>query len=299
MNATLCTLFEGDYHLGAAALLNSLHRAGFAGTFVCGHRGPRPPWAARTARLDPIRVRWVELSVPVHLTNHKPAFLLSCLRVHTPGARAVAYLDPDIIVKSPWPVLERWLRGGIALCEDANASLPSGHPYRVAWHEFLAGHGLSVVRPLERYYNAGFVGVAREAEGFLARWAAVLQLAAAEFGPLKTMKRAGPAALFHTVDQDAMNMALLLDPFPIHAAGPEGMDFVPGGHLLSHAVGGRKPWRGGFLLEACRGRPPGTAQRQFHRHARAPLPVLSPSTLAWRRFELAAAALLGRFYRRA
>ena len=45
----------------------------------------------------------------------------------------------------------------------------------------------------------------------------------------------------------------------ILAVGPEGMDFLPGGHLLSHAAGGGKPWRGGFLRAALRGRPPGTA----------------------------------------
>jgi hypothetical protein len=77
------------------------------------------------------------------------------------------------------------------------------------------------------------------------------------------------------------------------------MDFLPGGHLLSHAAGGRKPWRGGFLLEALSGRPPGTAQKQFHRYADSPLNVLSSVKLSWRRFELAAAALVGRFYRRA
>ena len=299
MKTTLCTLFEGDYHLGAAALLNSLHHAGFDGTFVCGFRGPRPRWAQRTASLTPIRVRWVELSVPVHFTNHKAAFMLACLHVHTPDATAVGYIDPDIIVKSSWAVVERWLRGGVALCEDANASLPSGHPYRVAWIDFFARHGLTPVRTLERYYNAGFVAVPREFQSLLTRWVGLLDLAARELGPLSMIKHADPSALFHTVDQDALNMALLLDAVPIHAVGPEGMDFLPGGHLLSHAAGGRKPWRGGFLLEAFRGRPPGSPHKQFHQHARAPLPVLSPPTLAWRRLELAAAALLGRFYRRA
>ena len=93
-------------------------------------------------------------------------------------------------------------------------------------------------------------------------------------------------------------MALLLDMAPIHATGPEGMDFLPGGHLLSHAAGGRKPWRGGGLREALSGRPPGTAQKQFHRYADSPVTVLPAAKLARRRFELAAAALLGRFYRR-
>ncbi|MEO7413147.1 MAG: hypothetical protein ABIZ81_07305, partial [Opitutaceae bacterium] len=104
--------------------------------------------------------------------------------------------------------------------------------------------------------------------------------------------------LFHTIDQDGLNMALMLRDVPINAAGPEGMDFLPGGHLLSHAAGGAKPWRGGFLGDALRGRPPGLAQKSFYNYAQGPLPVLSSTTLAWRRAELQLSALIGRFYRR-
>lgn len=300
MNIVLCTLFEGDYHLGAAALLNSLHRSGFAGTFVCGYRGARPAWAQDTARLAPLTVKWVEVDTELHFTNYKPDFMLECLRTLVPDAEAVGYLDPDIVVKAPWSVFETWLgHGGVALCEDVNASLPSGHPYRLAWDDFFVRHKLAPVRALERYYNAGFIAVPRQHENLLVLWAGVIALAGTETGSLKKIKHAEPHALFHTIDQDALNMTLLLHPVPIHATGPEGMDFAPGGHLLSHAAGGTKPWRGGFFREALGGRPPGTPQKQFLRYATAPLAVLPAATLAWRRFDLAAAALLGRFYRRA
>ena len=300
MSVTLCTLFEGDYHFGAAALLNSLHRSGFTGTFICGYRGARPAWAAQTARLAPLKVRWIEITSPIHLTYYKPVFMRSCLHVHTPEAKAVGYLDPDIVVKASWPVMERWIESdGIALCEDINASFPSGHPYRFVWNDFFARHDLKPVRTLERYYNGGFVAIARKNEQFLIRWEKIVELAGLELGSLTLLKHSGPGALFHSTDQDALNMALQFDPITIHAAGPEGMDFLPGGHLLSHAAGGRKPWRGGFFREALSGRPPGTAQKQFHRYANSPVSVLSFGTLACRRFELAAAALLGRFYRRA
>lgn len=299
MSVTLCTLFEGDYHLGAAALLNSLHRSGFTGTFVCGHRGPRPAWAGQTASLAPVQVVWVEVSAPVHLTNYKPTFMLACLHTHTPAAEVVGYLDPDIVVKAPWPVFSRWLNGGgVTLCEDVNACLPAGHPYRLVWHDFFSRYGLVPVRSLERYYNAGFIALPRAQESLLRTWENLLVLARHELGELTRIKHDHPGALFHTVDQDAMNMALLFHPVPILATGGEGMDFLPGGHLLSHAAGGRKPWRGGFLRDALLGRPPGLAQKQFYQYAKTPLPVLSAATFAWRRFELGLAALLGRIYHR-
>ena len=48
----VCTLAEGHYFYGVAALVNSLVRTGFEGTVVIGFRGERPNWLERFAR-DP------------------------------------------------------------------------------------------------------------------------------------------------------------------------------------------------------------------------------------------------------
>jgi hypothetical protein len=297
-SALACTLFEGDYHLGAAALLNSLHAAGFTGTVICGHRGPPPPWADAALRLGPaIDVRFVPVTTTIHLTNYKPAFLRDLWRSH-PAAATLYYFDPDIIVKGPWTVLARWAADGVALVEDVNACLPAGHPYRLAWLDFLGRHQVPTQRNLERYYNAGFIGLARAHAGLLEQWQQVLDLGAAESGGLDRLKHGAPHALFHSADQDALNIALLLNRAPLHTAGGEAMDFLPGGHLLSHAAGGTKPWRGGFLRDAVRGRPPGLAQKAFFLHVTGPLPVLPAFPLFRRRLALRLAALLGRFYRR-
>lgn len=300
MPSLICTLFEGHYHLGAAALINSLHSHGFRGDFVCGYRGPRPFWASQATKLAPdIIVHWVEVSTPIHLTNYKPTFMRECLPLMRsgPGA-ALYYMDPDIVVRAPWEVFERWVGNGIALVEDLNASLPEGHPYRLRWHEFYATKGLAPARPLQRYHNAGFVGLPPAQTAFLQLWESVVKWSAQETGNLGKLKNALPHDLFHSADQDAMNMALELCVLPIHAAGPEGMDFIPGGQLLSHAAGGTKPWRGGFMADALRGRPPGLPQKFFHDYIDSPIRVLPKGLARWRRLELKLAGLIGRFYSR-
>lgn len=299
MKPLVVTLFEGHYHCGAAALINSLYAHGVSGTVVCGHRGARPPWEKDAATLaDRLRVVWIQVEAEVHLTYHKPAFMRSCWNSLGGDCDELFYFDPDIVLKAPWSVVERWASDGIALVEDINANFPARHPYRLGWADFFSRHGLVPARPMERYYNAGFIGLPRGQESFLDLWVKIIECARAEIGALGRLKNSGPDALFHSADQDALNMALQLSLAPINAAGPEGMDFLPGGHLLSHAAGGTKPWRGGFLREALRGRPPGPAQKCFYDYTHGPLSVLPAATLKRHRASLRLAALIGRFYRR-
>lgn len=298
MNA-VCTLFEGHYHLGAGALINSLHAAKFTGRIICGYRGALPSWAASAERIQgDFEVCFIRLETKDHLTYHKPEFLLRCWSEYCPEAEQLHYLDPDIVVKAPWPTIARWAADGIALCEDVNANLPAGHPYRLQWIDFLARHGMSVRRPLDRYYNAGYIGVPKAARATVESWASIVRNAGLELGGLGNLKNATPHTLFHSADQDALNMALMCSDFPINASGPEGMDFLPGGHLLSHAIGRSKPWKGGFLGEALRGTPPGKAQKTFFSFAESPLAIIAPPELRRMRMSLSLGALVGRVYRR-
>ena len=299
MTHAVCTLFEGHYHLGVGALINSLHASGFTGRIICGYRGSEPSWADAARGLNGgIDVRFVPVATSVHLTNYKPQFLRECWAVHCVGADQLYYFDPDIVVKAPWSVIARWAADGIALCEDVNANLPSRHPYRLAWQDFLSGHDLPPQRAVDRYYNAGFIGLPLSHRRLLDTWVQIVALAEQQTGS-RSLKNDQPHALFHSADQDALNMALMVCDVPINATGPEGMDFTAGGHLLSHAIGGCKPWRGGFFREALRGKPPGNAQKSFFRFAEKPLRLFPAGELARLRLSLRSGALLGRIYRRA
>ncbi|QYM80343.1 hypothetical protein K0B96_06955 [Horticoccus luteus] len=297
--AAVCTLFEGDYHLGAGALINSLHASGFAGRVICGHRGPPPPWAESARRLDSaLEVAFVPVTSTHHLTYYKPEFLRLCWEQHAAAATQLYYCDPDLVVKAPWTVLDRWAHDGIAVCEDVNAYLPARHPYRLAWTDFLAAHNLAAQRPLDRYYNAGFIGLPRADADFLNVWQRVIHCVEKYLGSLGSLKTGTPNSLVHSADQDALNMALMVSTMKINGAGPECMDFAPGGYLLSHAIGPAKPWRGKYFLHALRGRPPGAAHKAFLQHASTPLKIFSPVRLSTLRTSAAAGSLLGRVYRR-
>lgn len=310
MRTAVCTLFEGHYHHGVAALVNSLVAAGYEGTVWVGHRGPLPAWLLRHAGFDRhagrlqvtprVTLHTVALDPPRSLNYEKPAFMRALLQVHDPAAEAVVYLDPDLVVKCAWPEIEAWFaHGAVALVEDLAGALPSDHPKRERWRRFFAAHGETPQRAMERYYNSGFVGVPRAHDDLLAAWQRICERIATVNGNAPRQRKQGaPSHLFHSTDEDALNVALMLTDVPLHTQGPEAMDFAPGGRHLSHAVGAAKPWQGHHFRGALRGRPPSVASQAFYRFARGPLASLSPLTLARRRVSMALATALGRVYRR-
>ena len=307
-DSVVVTLFEGDYHLGAAALINSLCAAGFAGTVVCGHRGPPPPWAPAARRPGTVTVEFVALEATAHLTNYKPEFLHHVWTTLHPAADHLFYFDPDITIRAPWSFFLEWSGYGVALVEDVNSPLPESHPRRGAWRRCLARRHRPVRRETSLYVNGGFVGLARAQQGFLREWREAMALVGAEIGGLEhSMFSFGavrpemnsPAYPFSKTDQDALNIALMTAAEPVSILGAEGMDFRPGGWTMAHALGPEKPWRKKLIRAALGGRPPTKADREFWRHADSPLPGFSARVAAWRRATLAVAGFVGRCYRRA
>jgi hypothetical protein len=306
MKITLCTLFEGHYHYGVAALANSLAAAGYEGTLWVGHRGPLPAWLSERHDADGavwvtpgLTLRALPLDPPMSLNYHKPRFMRDLLETHDPASDAIVYLDPDVVVKCAWSAIEGWLApGGIGLVEDINWSLPARHPKRALWRQFFAARGEDQCRELERYYNSGFVAVPRAHVGLLHAWERACRLIVAETAiDLRQRKRGSPDDLFHSTDEDALNFALSACHAPLDTCGPEAMDFAPGGRHLSHAIGAAKPWEGRHLRSALRGRPPSLACGWYYRYASGPLKPFTGMTLARRRLSMTLATALGRLYR--
>ena len=320
MTSAVCTLFEGSYHFGLAALVNSLHRAGFRETVFAGYRGELPAWArnavpttcqgwtcATVMQIDAgPRIVFLPLITPHHLTNFKPEFMLSLLDGPAQDVESLFYLDPDICVAAPWTYFEEWVSCGVALCEDMNSPLAQQHPRRVGWRRYYAAHDMQLRFRGHEYVNGGCVGLRVQDRGFLETWLSVLQLMASEIGSLAAAKIGGGEAYrssgfancFDCSDQDALNATIEATVHPISVIGQEAMGFKPGAALLPHAVGGGKPWQRSYLQAALRGVAPRRVDKEFWANATSPIAAYSNRHAALKRFDVAAASAIGRFMRR-
>jgi hypothetical protein len=285
MHCAVCTLFEGDYHYGVGALVNSLYKSGFRGKVYAGYRGNLPPWAKAVRRegnmtdvlavKDGLEVVFIKLTTSMHFTNYKPRFMLDLLAGPAREATQLHYLDPDIVLKCNWTMMEAWAQGGIGLSENERHNVGPRHPLRNLWRAWLSENHLQPQREVSAYYNAGYIGVERSGVTFLKTWEKIINLSCQHNGTNAALKSGTSRDnLFCYTDQDALNVTLMLTEDLINAAGPDGMDFAPLGFLLSHAVGPHKPWRGGFLQRALKGEAPRPALKTFFKYRKGPLPIL-------------------------
>lgn len=303
----ICTLFEGDYHFGLAAFVNSLVHAGFTGTVWAGYRGSLPPWLGKLKQLnsaakefmvgDRVRLIFVLLDTPMHFTNYKPQFMLDLFAGPARDCEYLWYFDPDIFIRCSWSYFEDWQQNGIALCQDiVNNILPADSPLRHQWTRAAESIGLKNPRPLNHFFNGGMVGVSAAHVSFLHTWRRFVELAEMLGSDLNVMTENREKAFF-TADQDGLNAAAMFSEHPLTTMGPEAMGFVNGGFTMYHAVG-KKPWRGSLLLRALGGLPPIGADKFFFTQVSHPIRAYSPSRLRMKRFGCSIASLVGRFYTR-
>src|ERR1700712_944310 len=76
-------LFDGDYHLGFAALVNSLVKADFNGLIHAGYRGDLPTWVNQLKLVasnlyqitNEITIQFSQVDTDMHLGYYKPFFI--------------------------------------------------------------------------------------------------------------------------------------------------------------------------------------------------------------------------------
>jgi hypothetical protein len=314
VKASICTVLEGDYHYGLGALANSLCANGFRGTFWAGYRGDLPSWAKPEGQGgfcggEGWVVRFIPIETKAHLTNYKVEFMLSVLERHDRACDALFYLDPDVLVSQPWRYFEEWVSCGVAVCEDVSSPIPLHHPHRIGWRRCFAKFGF-VLRPRETCYaSGGCVGVLREHQEFLVTWKRLQDalwtvIGGAEFAGIPGLGsiagRSGFFDCFGQPDQDALNSAIeVAGHIPVSFLGRHAMAFESGRPFLPHAVGALKPWRNRLITNALRGYGCPVADRHFWRYVEQPIRLYPNSVVRLRRMQMAVAAAIGRFYRRA
>jgi hypothetical protein len=308
MTSAICTLFEGDYHYGLGALVNSLYHHGYRGVIYAGYRGSLPPWIEKgkleNSHLEfpfapGASIRLIEVSTPIHLTNHKPAFMMDLWEKWCPDTEALFYFDPDITIKCRWSFFEEWVEAGVTLCEDVNPRMPSNHPVRNAWRRHCEPHGIVFAKEVDSYVNGGFVGLKRTHKQFVCLWKNVIELIDAAGADLKSMGVSDRTQTFTIFDQDALNIAVMTCYEPVSIAGQDAMDlqYGGGGYIMSHALGNPKPWRKKMLWSALNAIPPSRADKAFLNYAKQPVQIYSPWRLRLKKADLLAGSALGRYIR--
>lgn len=308
----VCTLFEGHYHYGVAALVNSLYANGFRGHIYVGFKGELPSWTKEAKKTDDIRwkdatylniteglgIYFIPVEAAIHFTNYKPQFALDLVNL-LPNARAVFYFDPDIVVKCTWRFFEKWIHYGIALVHEiTNHDMPPTHPVRKGWEEIIVSKGHLVTNTPHSYINAGFFGVKRQDKNFLELYIQFVSVSINEHSAdLSQLKFGGDRTeLFYARDQDALNIAAMCCSAPLSEYGPEGMDFIHGGKLLSHAIGRPKPWKKKYVFQALKANSPTLSDSAYWNYAVGVITLYNSTYLSYKRTTLKIASFIGRFY---
>ena len=316
MYTSICTLFEGHYHFGVAALTNSLYRQGFRGSVYAGYRGELPSWSnaatenhslawpgCRTLKAaEGLQLHFMPLDTDYHLTNYKPDFMLALWQLLSEEAESLFYFDPDIVVTTPWPVFEEWVGCGVALCKDVNSPLARNHPMRIAWRRYFGEKNFALSFKESIYANGGFVGVSKQNMSFLSTWKSIQEAMAPAIGGLARSAFTGsdpsPFDPFGKTDQDALNAAVEAWDGTMSFLGKEAMAFEPGSKIMSHALGKRKPWLIEPLAQAVAGRRPRSADSDYWQLANGEI-VSQPLGLVKRKLlAIKVASLISRFYSR-
>ncbi len=315
-SAIVCTLFEGHYHYGVAGLVNSLNIHGYCGDVFVGYRGELPDWAeqaktnddlnwayAKTLDTDSeIRLHFLPVDTDAHLTNYKPEFFLHLWKSCAKDANAIVYFDPDIVIKCQWVFFEKWVQYGVALVHEITSNdMPPNHPVRKMWEKVIVRSNKQVIRNLTAYMNGGFIGVAKTNMAFVQTWLDIMHKGYEHFGlkPDQFIYNSYDRTHeFFAQDQDGLNIAAMCCDVPLSEYGPEAMDFIYGGKIMSHAIGAPKPWKKKFFAAALGGNPPTLAEKEYWNYANGVIQPYKNGKVKYKQIAIKIASFIGRFYRK-
>jgi hypothetical protein len=322
MNAAICTLFEGHYHCGVAALSNSLYYQGFRGTIYVGYRGELPLWAIKGKKesigkwkeavilnpIEGIQLVFLPLITTYSLTNYKPEFMLELWDEPAKNAEALFYFDPDIVIDDSWTCFEQWINCGVALCEDINSPLQEFHPRRVGWRNYYKNYGVELQYRNQIYVNGGFVGLLKKDISFLKLWKQLQEYMGEAIGGLEnsifsnqtynsTILKMEGFTIFDKSDQDALNATTEIYSNTISYIGKEGMGFVSGKPMMRHALGSPKPWKTNHLLRAIQGRTPRNEDISYWKNSKSPILAHSKLEIIKKKMAITIGKIIGRFYK--
>jgi hypothetical protein len=321
----VCTVFEGHYHKGVAALVNSLYAQGFEGNIWIGYKGDLPPWAiiepialARNEATegvgevmkvrDNLTLYFIKLPQEVFLPYYKPDFMLDILNKYQREAQRIIYLDCDIIVKASFSYFEEWTDYGVALCEDVNSPISTSDPLRFQWEQYFKPYNMTVRRDNAQYVNGGFIGLNRRSKAFLETWRDVQNLILEDMNKRKADVRLSHKSdkesglkdrgyLFYRTDQDALNVAKDVTSETVSIVDSSGMDFQGIGFIMSHAASKIKPWEKNWLKFVLKnGQRPSPTDRIFLDYVTTPLSIYSKNELRFKKYHLKLASALARFF---
>jgi len=314
MNSAICTLYEGHYHHGLAALSNSLYKNGFRGSVYIGFRGELPTWADSAVENDSLEwqdgktlyvcegldLHFLPLTTNYHLTNYKADFMMRLWEGPGQNAGGMFYFDPDIVIKCPFSFYEKWTQQGIALVHEITANdMTINNPIRGFWKSIIEENDEKVNHHITSYINGGFFGLIKEQIHFLEMFLKFQHLAESRYKVnLNTFDMTNRTDPFFANDQDVINIAAMCTTAPLSEIGPEGMDFIHGGFTMSHAIGGPKPWRKRFISSALKGIPPSLADKAFWQNVGFPINTFNNETIKYKGLSIKVASFIGRFYRK-
>ena len=304
----VCTLAEGNYFYGVAALANSLVTAGFRGSILVGYRGDRPSWLEgleKDLKVDAylvtpeVRLEFIELPGTWHLSNQKPHFMMQIFFEVVPNAELVYFFDTDVVITCGWSTFARWAREGVVVALDmADTYMSPHHVYRRAW-KALAATINRPCRDFTGYVNGGCVGINRQFVEFVAVWALLMEELERDKADMTKMKNWTGRREFARMDQDVLNTTIMATETPIALLGAEAMGWFPAtGEVMVHAMLHKKPWVRNYILDALRGFPPDHINHTYWQFVEGPIRPFGEWQLRRKKAALKIARAIGLFRRR-